>query len=56
MDSTNPSHLPAFAAMQATADRLAVTLQRVEVRAAADLEAVFPRFQPAMKPPPWPSP
>jgi putative ABC transport system substrate-binding protein len=41
MDSTNPSHLPAFAAMQATADRLAVTLQRVEVRAAADLEAGF---------------
>jgi len=41
MDSTNPSHLPAFAAMEATADRLKVRLQRVEVRAATDLDAGF---------------
>lgn len=41
MDSTNPSHLPAFAAMQATADRLKVSLQRVEVRAATDLDTGF---------------
>src|SRR5229473_3224190 len=41
MDSTNPSHLPAFAAMEATADRLKVRLQRVEVRTAADLDGGF---------------
>lgn len=41
MDSTNPSHLPAFAAMEPTADRLKVKLQRVEVRAATDLDAGF---------------
>jgi putative tryptophan/tyrosine transport system substrate-binding protein len=41
MDSTNPSHLPAFAAMEATAGRLHVRLQRVEVRTAADLDAGF---------------
>ena len=41
MDSTNPSHLPAFAAMEATADRLKVRLQRIEVRTAADLDAGF---------------
>ena len=41
MDSTNPSHLPAFAAMDATADRLKVRLQRVDVRTAADLDGGF---------------
>ena len=41
MDSTNPSHLPAFAAMEATADRLKVRLQRVEVRTATDLDGGF---------------
>lgn len=41
MDSTNPSHLPAFAAMEATADRLKVRLQRVDVRTAADLDGGF---------------
>ena len=41
MDSTNPSHLPAFAAMDATADRLKVRLQRVEVRTAADVDGGF---------------
>jgi putative ABC transport system substrate-binding protein len=41
MDSTNPSHLPAFVAMEATANRLKVGLHRVEVRTAADLEAGF---------------
>ena len=41
MDSTNPSHLPAFAAMEATADRLKVRLQRIEVRTATDLDAGF---------------
>jgi putative ABC transport system substrate-binding protein len=41
MDSTNPSHLPAFAAMEATAERLKVSLQRVEVRTATDLDAGF---------------
>jgi putative ABC transport system substrate-binding protein len=41
MDSTNPSHLPAFAAMEATADRLKVRLQRVEIRTATDLDAGF---------------
>jgi putative ABC transport system substrate-binding protein len=39
MDSTNPSHLPA--AMEATADRLKVRLQRVEVRTATDLDGGF---------------
>jgi ABC-type uncharacterized transport system substrate-binding protein len=55
MESTNPSHLPAFAAMEATGDRLKVRLQRVEVRPArsrrrlratlrqrADAVAVYP--------------
>jgi putative tryptophan/tyrosine transport system substrate-binding protein len=41
MDSTNPSHLPAFAAMEATADRLKVRLHRVDVRTAADLDGGF---------------
>jgi putative ABC transport system substrate-binding protein len=41
MDSTNPSHLPAFAAMESTAERLKVRLQRVEVRTAADLDGGF---------------
>ena len=41
MDSTNRSHLPAFAAMEATADRLKVRLQRVEVRTATDLDGGF---------------
>jgi putative ABC transport system substrate-binding protein len=41
MDSTNPSHLPAFAAMEATADRLKVRLQRVEIRTATDLDGGF---------------
>ena len=41
MDSTNPSHLPAFAAMEATADRLKVRLQRVDVRTAADVDGGF---------------
>jgi putative ABC transport system substrate-binding protein len=41
MDSTNPSHLPAFAAMEATADRLKIRLQRVEARTKSDLDAGF---------------
>src|SRR6266446_9262324 len=41
MDSTNRSHLPAFAAMEATAERLKVRLQRVEVRTATDLDGGF---------------
>jgi putative ABC transport system substrate-binding protein len=41
MDSTNPSHLPAFAAMDATADQLKVRLQRVDVRTASDVDGGF---------------
>lgn len=41
MDSTNPSHLPAFAAMEATADRLKVRLQRVDVRTAPEVDGGF---------------
>jgi putative ABC transport system substrate-binding protein len=41
MDSTNPSHVPALAAMGATADRLKVRLQRVEVRTGVDLDGGF---------------
>ena len=41
MDSTNPSHLPAFAAMKVTADRLKVRLQRVDVRTSTDLDDGF---------------
>ena len=33
--------MPAFAAMEATADRLKVRLQRVEVRTAIDLDGGF---------------
>jgi putative ABC transport system substrate-binding protein len=41
MDSTNLSHQPAFAAMEATADRVKVKLQRVEIRARTDLDGGF---------------
>jgi putative ABC transport system substrate-binding protein len=41
MDSTNPSHVPAFSAMQETADRLKVTLHRIEVRTTADVDEGF---------------
>ena len=40
-DSTNPSHTPAFAAMEATATLLKVRLQRVDVRTATDLDGGF---------------
>jgi ABC-type uncharacterized transport system substrate-binding protein len=40
-DSTNPSHTPAFAAMEATATLLKVRLQRVDVRTATHLDGGF---------------